>query len=114
VPATTSATVGKPQPITLTAIAPSGMPLHIQHALPAGVQIDKPSLDALVASGTIARFTVADGKLDLHVNALQPGQTWSATYRAIPTLGGTLRTAASVIEAGSTRIYVPPSVWTIL
>ena len=112
-PATITATVGKPQPITLNAIAPSGMPLHVQHALPAGVQVDKPSLEALVAAGTIARFAVADGKLDLYVNPLSPGQTWAATYRAIPSLGGTLRTAASVIEAGSTQIYVPPSTWTI-
>jgi hypothetical protein len=112
-PATVTATVGKPQPVTLTAIAPAGMPLHIQQALPAGVQIDKPSLDALVSGGSVSRYQVADGKLDLYVSALQPGQTWSATYRAIPTLGGTLRTTASMIEAGMTQIFVPPTTWTI-
>ncbi len=112
-PASTTATVGKPQPITLTAVAPSGMALHIQQALPAGVQVDKPSLDGLVAAGTIARYQTADGKLDVYVNPLQPGQTWTATYQAIATLGGTLHTAASLIEAGGTRIYVPPSTWTI-
>jgi hypothetical protein len=108
-----TATVGKPTPITLTAIAPSGMAIHIQQALPAGVQIDKPSLQALVDAGTIARFQIADGKLDLDINPLQPGQTWTATYRAIPTLGGRLRTQASTIEAGGTRVYLPQTTWTI-
>ncbi len=112
-PSTIAASVGKPQSITLTAIAPSGMPMHIQQALPAGVQIDKPSLDALVSAGTLTRYQVADGKLDLYVPPLQPGQTWSASYRAIPTLGGTLRTTASLIEAESTQVFVPPSTWTI-
>src|SRR6185503_8110236 len=70
-PATMAATVGRPADIALTAIAPSGMPLHIQQSLPAGVQVDRPSLDALVAAGTIERFDTADGTIDLYVPALQ-------------------------------------------
>jgi 3,4-dihydroxy-2-butanone 4-phosphate synthase len=112
-PAPSNVTVGKPTLVTVSAIAPAGMPLHIVQSLPAGVQVDKPSLDQLVSAGTLARYQVADGTLDLYVNALSPGQAWSATYRAIPTLGGTLHTAASSIETGTTRFFVPPTTWVI-
>jgi hypothetical protein len=112
-PATMTAAVGKPVEVKLTAIAPAGMPLHLQQSLPAGVQVDTPSLQALVDAGTIERFQAADGKLDLYVGALDPGETFAASYRAIPTLGGTLHTSASLIESGATRFYVPPTTWTI-
>jgi hypothetical protein len=110
---TMTGAVGKPIPIALTAIAPSGLPLHIQHALPTGVQVDTPSLQALVDDGTLARFTVADGTLDLHADALDPGEVFTAKYRVIPTLAGTLHTTASTIEAGTTTFHVPPTVWNI-
>ncbi len=112
-PPTMTATVGRPADVTVTAIAPAGMSLHIQQALPAGVQVDKPSLQALVQNGVIRRYQAVDGKLDLHVDALQPGQTFSATYRVIPTLGGTLHTSASSIESGGAKFYVPPTTWSI-
>ncbi len=112
-PAKLEGTVGKPTEIAVAAIAPSGIAIHIQQALPAGVQADRPSLEALVAAGTVQRFELADGKVDLHVAALQPGQTFSAKYKVIPTLAGKLHTSASLIEAGATRFYVPPTEWTI-
>jgi hypothetical protein len=112
-PATMTATVGRPAEIAVTAIAPSGMPLHIQQSLPAGVQVDRPSLEALVAAGTIERFDTADGTIDLYVPAMQPGQTFTARYRVIPTLAGTLRSSASRIEGGGHEFLVPPAVWTI-
>jgi len=89
-PAYVTATVGKPVDIAVTAVAPSGIALHIQQALPAGVEVDKPGLEAQVAAGTLARFVTADGTLDLYVPALEPGKTFTLTYRAIPTLAGTL------------------------
>jgi hypothetical protein len=112
-PPVLAGTVGTPIDITVNAIAPSGMELHIQQALPAGVQVDTPSLQALVEAGTLARFAAADGKLDLYVPALQPGQTFSAKYRVVPTLAGTLESSASTIEAGRNQFYVPPTKWTI-
>jgi hypothetical protein len=108
-----SGSVGKPTEIAITAIAPSGVEVHIQHALPAGVQADRASLDALVSAGTVQRFELADGKVDLHLAPLEPGKTFSAKYKVIPTLAGVLRTAPSLIEAGATRFHVPPSQWTI-
>ena len=105
--------VGKPIEIPLTAIAPSSATIHIRHALAAGVQPDRPSLEALVSSGQLSRFEVADGKVDLYVNPLQPGQVFSAKYKVIPTLAGKLHAAASLIETGRTTFHVPPSEWTI-
>jgi hypothetical protein len=112
-PARVDATVGKAIDLTVTAVAPSGIALHIQQALPAGVQVDAPSLEAQVSAGTIERFVAADGTLDLYVPPLRPGATFSLTYRAVPTLGGTLHSGASLIEAGMNQFHVPPAVWTI-
>jgi hypothetical protein len=112
-PARVAAVVGKPVELAVTAVAPSGIALHIQHALPAGVQVDAPSLEALVSRGALERFVAADGTLDLYVPALAPGQTFAITYRAIATLGGTLHSGASLIEAGASQFHVPPTEWTI-
>jgi hypothetical protein len=89
------------------------MQLHIQHALPAGVQVDRPSLEAQVTAGAIERFVASDGALDLYVPALPPGKTFALTYRAVATLGGTLHSGASLIDAGPHRFYVPPTEWTV-
>jgi hypothetical protein len=112
-PAEITGAVGKPATITLTAVAPGGIDLHIRQALPTGVQIDTPSLEALVEAGTISSFTAADGSLDLYVPALDPGELFTAKYRVVPTLAGTLHTTASSIEAGPAHFDVPPTTWTI-
>jgi hypothetical protein len=112
-PARVTATVGKPLELAITAIAPSGIALHLQHALPAGVQVDTASLQAQVAAGAIERFVAADGTLDLYAPALAPGKTFALTYRAVATLGGTLHSGASWIEAGANRFHAPPAEWTI-
>jgi Alpha-2-macroglobulin family len=112
-PARVDAVVGTPVELAVSAVAPAGLPLHIQQALPAGVQVDAPSLEALVARGAIERFVAADGTLDLYVPALEPGKTFAITYRAIATLGGALHSGASLIEAGTTQFHVPPTAWTI-
>ncbi|MCL4228198.1 MAG: hypothetical protein KJZ91_27345 [Myxococcales bacterium] len=112
-PETVTAAVGKPTEVVLRAVAPGGLPLHLQHALPAGVQVDTPSLEALVAAGTIERFVVATGKVDLYAPAQAPGQVFTASYRVIPTLAGRLRSAASRIEVDGTTHQVPPTTWII-
>lgn len=112
-PASLAGSVGKPIEIAVTAVAPAGMELHVQQSLPAGVQVDTPSLEALVSAGTITKFTAADGRLDLDIAPLQPGQTFTAKYRVVPTLAGKLTSSASSIESGKTRFYVPPTEWTI-
>lgn len=112
-PSPVVAEVGKPITLALAAIAPSGTGLEIVQALPAGVQVDTPSLQALVDAGTITSFEVADGKLELSIPALEPGQTFGAAYKVIPTLAGTLRSAASTITARGTRYFVPPAAWIV-
>ena len=107
------ATVGKPLEIALVAVAPSGTPLHLLVALPAGVQVDVPSLEALVAAGTIARFEAAEGKIELFAQGLQPGQTFGGVLRVIPTLAGKLHAPPSSIEAAGQAFVVPPAVWEI-
>ncbi len=112
-PAPVVGAVGVPIDITIAAIAPSGAEIKIVQSLPAGVQVDTPSLQALVDAGTIRSFEPADGKLELTIPALEPGQTFTAKYTVIPTLGGKLRSAASSISAAGTLFHVPPSQWTI-
>jgi hypothetical protein len=112
-PAAVEATVGKPSEIALTAVAPSGMALQITHALPAGVQADRPSLEALVSSGLLSRFEVADGKIVLYAPALDPGEVLSAKYRLIPTFAGKLQSGPSLLRAGIHEVYVPPTEWTV-
>jgi Alpha-2-macroglobulin family len=112
-PTTITGTVGKPVEITATAIAPSGIALHLHEALPAGVQVDTPSLEALVAAQTIERFKVVDGSLDLFIRPLAPGQKLSASYKLIPTLAGKLHGAASTLSAGTSEFHVPSTEWTI-
>jgi hypothetical protein len=112
-PTAVTANVGKPVELALGAIAPSAVPLRIEHALPAGVQADTVSLDRLVAAGTITRYELSDGKLVLEAPALSPGQLFTARYRAIPTLAGKLRSGPSSIEAGTARHDAPPAEWSV-
>ncbi len=105
--------VGQPIPIDVVAVAPGGLPLHVQHALPAGVSADRVSLQALVDTGVISRFTMSDGKIDLFANPLSPGAVFNAKYRVVATLAGTLHTTASLFEAGNSRFQVPPTIWNI-
>jgi hypothetical protein len=113
VPARVAAKVGAPVALAISAVAPSALPLHVQHALPAGVQVDTASLQALVAAGAITRFVASDGAVDLWAAGLAPGQRFAVSYRAVATLGGTLHTGASLVEAGPARVHVPPATWTV-
>ncbi len=112
-PEKVSAVVGEPMSVTLAVSAPANDALHIHHALPAGVQPETASLEKLVSSGAITKFTVMDGTVDLYAPSRTPGQLFSVTYRVVPTFAGTLRSAASRIEAGVHVQHVPPSTWII-
>jgi hypothetical protein len=108
--------VGKPAQVVLAATLPGGMPVRIRHALPAGVQADTGSLDALVSAGTLSRYEVEDGAVLLEVPPRPPGQAFSATYRVVPTLAGTLHAQASSIaplDRPELAFHVPPSTWAV-
>jgi hypothetical protein len=87
--------VGKPAALALTAAAPAGEPISLRLSLPAGVQPDGPSLDALVATGTVLRYQTEDGAITLHLRALEAGGTFQGTLKVVPTLAGTLQAPPS-------------------
>jgi hypothetical protein len=108
--------VGRAAEIEVKAVAPAGRALRVEQSLPAGVQIDTVSLDALVSAGTITRYETADGRVVLYAPGVEPGRVFSARFRVVPTLAGTLHTSASAIalvDDLSTTFHVPPSVWTV-
>lgn len=108
--------VGQPAEVDVAAAVPAGLPVKIRHALPAGVQPDTASLDALVSNGTISRYETEDGAISLEVPGKPPGQTFAARYRVIPTLAGTLHAPASSIAplARSEQVsYVPSGAWSV-
>ncbi|MCC7382492.1 MAG: hypothetical protein IT384_11710 [Deltaproteobacteria bacterium] len=108
--------VGLPIELTLVARAPAGRPLRIVHRLPAGVSPDGESLDALVAAGTITRHALEEGAITLDVPPLTPGATFTARYRAVPTLAGRLLSGPSelaITGSGGENHEVPPERWTI-
>lgn len=107
--------VGEPADIALTASAPGGMALRIRHALPAGVQPDVLSLEALIASGTLSDFRVEEGAVVLEAPARTQGQALLLRYRVVPTLAGSLYAGASRVSplTSSIGVYVPSPVWNV-
>jgi hypothetical protein len=102
--------------VSLEASAPSGIALKLRHALPAGVQPDRPSLDALVASGTIKSFRTEDGAVTMDITPREPGQVFQAKYRVVPTLSGSLHSGPSFVATAdrTERAYfVPPAQWSV-
>jgi hypothetical protein len=107
------ARVGRPVDLEMKAIAPAHLPLMIVQSLPAGVQPDTASLEALVEKGTIERFETADGLLTLYVPGLDPEEVFAARIRVVPTLAGTLHGSASTIEVNHRVFAVPPVTWVV-
>jgi hypothetical protein len=112
----TTMDAGKAVTVGIVASAPAGMPLTIVHALPAGAQPDTAGLDLLQSTGTIASYRVEEGAISLSVPAIEAGKTFSASYRVIPTLSGTLHSGASYIASSAqpNAVYhVRPALWTV-
>jgi len=108
--------VGQPVEVTLTAVMPAHTPVRIRHALPAGVQPDASTLQALVAAGSLTRYEAADGLLTLEVPPRPPAETFRISYKVLPTLSGTLHAQASSIEAmgqPESAFHVPPVIWPV-
>jgi hypothetical protein len=107
------AQVGKASEIQVRAAAPAGLPFTIRHGLPAGVQPDLASLDALTADHSVASHHQQDGAIILEVAARAAGEAFSARYRVIPTLAGKLGASASSITAGAHHQDVPTRRWLV-
>ncbi|WP_224242937.1 alpha-2-macroglobulin family protein [Hyalangium gracile] len=116
VKAPTEAKVGMPVDVTVQAASPAGMPLKLRYALPAGVQVDTPSLTRLVVEQKVSSYEVEDGALTLSLPPRGAGEPFQASFRVVPTLAGTLQGGASSLfpEAQPELVsYVPPSQWTV-
>ncbi|NBD13731.1 MULTISPECIES: alpha-2-macroglobulin family protein [Corallococcus] len=94
------ARVGKLADVRVQVGAPSSLPLLFQQDLPAGVQVDPASLDALVAAGQVLSWDVQDGALSLRLAPREQGALARVDFRVLPTLAGTL-------QAGAARLGVP-------
>jgi hypothetical protein len=109
--------VGKGAEVTIEASAPSGSELmRLRHALPAGVQPDRPSLEALIGAGTVQKFRTEDGAVIFDLGPRSPGQVIQIKYRVVPTLAGKLHAGASWIgpvDRPELAYFVPPSAWTV-
>lgn len=108
--------VGLPAPVTLTASAPAGEPIALRFSLPAGVQADSPSLEALVAAGTVTRYETEDGAIILHLPAMNAGASFTGSLKVVPTLAGTLHAAASTLTPENRpQLSRPfkPAVWSV-
>ncbi|MCA2977834.1 MAG: hypothetical protein INH37_06085, partial [Myxococcaceae bacterium] len=109
-------TVGRAADVALTAAFPAGASAALRLGLPAGVQPETPSLDALVSAGTITRYETEDGAVTLHLPLGSAGDTWRGALRVIPTLAGTLQAPpASLAVDGQpqTRRQFAPKPWVI-
>jgi hypothetical protein len=108
--------VGKPGELELTVAAPANTETKLKLALPAGVQADTPSLDALVDAHTIIRFDTEDGAITLHFPPSNAGATVSLKLKVVPTLAGTLHPAATTFEPEGRPQLVSsfkPAVWVV-
>ncbi|HEX4621037.1 MAG TPA: hypothetical protein VH208_05650, partial [Myxococcaceae bacterium] len=108
--------VGQAAPVDVAAAAPGGVVARIRQALPAGVQVDRPSLEKLRSDGAIIGFEVGDGEVTLDLKPREANEPFTARYRVIPTLAGTLHAAASTISPVNQpelAYELPPVVWKV-
>ncbi|MFT3838526.1 MAG: alpha-2-macroglobulin family protein [Myxococcaceae bacterium] len=89
--------VGETAELDLVAAAPANQRVKLRLSLPAGVQHDTPSLDQLIASGTVERYETEDGAVTLHLRPLNPGATFNGKVKVVPTLAGTLHASANTM-----------------
>ncbi|GMU00573.1 hypothetical protein KH5H1_46930 [Corallococcus caeni] len=110
------ARVGQLTSVRVQVGAPSSLPLRFQQDLPAGVQVDPASLDALVSSGQVTGWDVQDGALSLSLAPREQGAPVQVEFRVLPTLAGTLQAGASRLDVpGRPDITasLPPSTWAV-
>ena len=105
--------VGRANTLRVQANAPSGESIAITLALPAGVQVDQPSLEAMQHDGTLASYEIDDDQLQLTFAALEPAKLLDASIRVIPTLAGSLQSGASTMKVAGVTVNRPPTMWRI-
>ena len=83
--------VGETLPCRLQAAVPGDEPFELVLELPAGVEVEQRSLQALVDQGSVLAFDVSEGRLALSAPALSSGAVFDATVELVPTLAGSLQ-----------------------
>ena len=102
--------VGQPAVVSLTIAAPAGRALKVVHALPAGV-VGEAGL------GAIPGLTVKEGRVEVEIGGLSPGEVWKGAYTVVPTLGGSLWSGpvqASYADRPEAGAVLAPTQWEIL
>ncbi len=107
------AKVGKTAALTLQATAPGGRYPKLTLALPAGVQLDKKHLDALVSRGSLRRYEADDEHVEIWTPRTQPAKMLSLEIRVIPTLAGTISSGAAIYRVADREVFEPPTPWVI-
>ena len=110
------ATVGQRVPVTLRAAVPGGEPFQIVLVLPVGLQVDEPSLQALVDEGALRRYELDEGRLVLHAPAVAAGASFTLSFDAIPTLAGEFQWGGASLALASTpdqAVRAAPGRWTV-
>jgi hypothetical protein len=111
-----SLVAGQAADLALLAAFPASTEMKLTVPLPAGVQHDTPSLDALVSAGRITRYETQDGLVTLHVAPQPAGATWSTTFKVVPTFSGTLQSGPPTLapEGAPWREKAfAPSTWVV-
>lgn len=103
-------TVGRRVALGLELAAPAQTAMEVELALPAGVQVDGPSLDALRDEGRIQTWEDEDGLLRLSIPP-QEATRWTADLGLIPTVAGTLNADALRVRltARPDLVFASPS-----
>jgi hypothetical protein len=108
--------VGLPAEVTVRAASPAGMALTLRQGLPAGVRVDRMSLETLVREGKVTAYEVEDGAVSLTLPPRGSAEPFSARFRVVPTLAGALQAgASSLTPVGRPDLvfHLPPSTWAV-
>ncbi len=102
--------VGETLPCRLQAAVPGGESFEIVLELPAGVEVEHRSLEALVSQGSVLSFDSTEGRLVLVAPALASGSVFDATVELVPTLAGRFQwggAAIALVSAPDRRVQAP-------
>ena len=97
----------------IEATAPANTQFAITLMVPAGVDIDRASIDALVSTARVSHYELDDDQLTLHVAAVAPGQAFGAELRVIPTIAGAIQSGPQSVSMAGVTVNDPPSTWII-
>ena len=103
--------VGQMSAWKIEVAAPASSAFSVHLAVPAGVQLDRASIEAI--SGLLSGFELDDEQLTLHVQPVQPGQTFSAELRVIPTIAGSIQSGPQMVTMGGVSVNAPPATWVV-